>query len=252
MSFETPRTVREAKMLRGNAKRKITNLVKDGLSLLQSDEGIPCDEYKLLADMIREHLDTLQVTIDHVIKFKCEELKVAEYKSEEDLDNAEQEIAMVEQAHFCEAQDNAMPIVRDLIRRAKRLLDAESPTIQPQINRSNQPVSSHARLAKLKFATFSGDLRDYKLFKKQFLHYSQHLDKIECFYQLVESIEKVREKNKIKSCISTTRAWEILDEFYGDDDQIVETLLGDLERMTSHDTKGHINISAMEKFVEAL
>ncbi|ESO85866.1 hypothetical protein LOTGIDRAFT_167616 [Lottia gigantea] len=102
------------------AKRKKNNLVKDGLSLLQSDEGIPCDEYKLLADMIREHLDTLQVTIDHVIKFKCEELKVVEYISEEDLDNAEQEIAMIEQAHFCEDQDNSMPIGVSMLLQSRR------------------------------------------------------------------------------------------------------------------------------------
>ena len=65
-------------------------------------------------------------------------------------------------------------------------------------------------------------------------------------------MSKPREKNKIKGCSDLKKAWEILDEAYGDEDRIVETLINDLDSIDTYEVKGKINLTAMEKFVENL
>ena len=55
-------------------------------------------------------------------------------------------------------------------------------------------------MQKLKFPTFSGDIRDYKQFKELFIHFTKHLDQTECLYQLVESMQRPAERKKVKPC----------------------------------------------------
>jgi hypothetical protein len=93
--------------------------------------------------------------------------------------------------------------------------------------KTTAPTSAH--MAKLKFPTFSGDLRDYKRFKEQFSYFSRDLPRTEQLNQLMESMEKSREKNKIKNSLSVGKAWDILDQEYGDEDRLVDTLINDLE-----------------------
>ena len=73
-------------------------------------------------------------------------------------------------------------------------------------------------MARMKFPVFSGDLKDYKRFRDLFIHCSTGLTEIECFYQLTESMSNARERDKIRGCINTERAWQVLDECYGDQD----------------------------------
>lgn len=65
-------------------------------------------------------------------------------------------------------------------------------------------------------------------------------------------MKRSRERNKIKDCINVEKAWKILDEAYGDETQFIETLIVDLENVDTYETKGRINLNAMEKFVQSL
>ena len=85
-----------------------------------------------------------------------------------------------------------LPVVRDLLKQAEK---AKPKTSAPDLNNTSQ-----TRMAKLKFPTFSGDLRDYKRFKELFSHFSRHLGAEVQLYQLVESMERNTEKRKIKAC----------------------------------------------------
>ena len=107
-------------------------------------------------------------------------------------------------------------------------------------------------MQKLKFPTFSGDIRDYKQFKELFIHFTKHLDQTECLYQLVESMQRPAERKKIKPCTSIYQAWQILDESYGDDDRLVDILLCDIENLNSYTIKGRVNLAEMDKFTESI
>ena len=210
---EIPQTLRDAKSYQANAKRRLSSFVKDGKTLLLSEQGIPSSEFKLHASRIREQLDNLQTANDYVIQRQCGEL--ADYPDEKELEKAEQEITDLHENYYDEVRDSAVPTMYDLLRQA-HVLDESQPGRQPlESDLSVSPPSTAAvsvRTAKIKFPTFSGDLRDYKRFKEQFLHYSKSLGETECFHQLVESMERKREKNKIKNCVDVKRAWEILNE----------------------------------------
>lgn len=39
--------------------------------------------------------------------------------------------------------------------------------------------------------------------------------------------------NHVKGCINVERAWQVLDECYGDDDRMVDSLLKDLDNLRS-------------------
>ena len=48
------------------------------------------------------------------------------------------------------------------------------------------------------------------------------------------------------------RAWQILDESYGDDDRLVDIRLGDIENLTSYTMKGRVNFDEMDTFNESI
>ncbi|KAJ8029189.1 hypothetical protein HOLleu_28525 [Holothuria leucospilota] len=100
----------------------------------------------------------------------------------------------------------------------------QQPTSQPSL-------SSAPRMERMKFPKFSGDIKDYKRFKKLFTHCTANLTEIECFYQLTESMSHARERNKIKGCINIERAWQVLDDCYSDNDKVVDRLLQDLNNL---------------------
>ena len=83
----------------------------------------------------------------------------------------------------------------------------------------------------MKFPTFSGDIKDYKRFKEMFLHCTSGISEIESFYQLTASMINTKEKDKIKGCINIDRAWQVLDDCYGDEDKLVDSLLRELENL---------------------
>eukprot|EP00057_Strongylocentrotus_purpuratus_P005403 XP_003730892.1 PREDICTED: uncharacterized protein LOC100888831 [Strongylocentrotus purpuratus] len=108
------------------------------------------------------------------------------------------------------------------------------------------------KMAPMKFPTFSGDLKDYNRFKQLFLHCAGGLTEIECFYQLTEAMVNSRERSMIKGCISVERAWEVLDEYYGDQDKVVDSLLKELDDLKPYEYKGKVNLPAMRRFVQTL
>ena len=136
-------------------------------------------------------------------------------------------------------------MIHELIKLAERVLRRDLPPI---------PISPFpaAHMQNLKFPTFSGDIRDYKQLKKLFIHFTKHLDQTECLNQLVESMQRPAERKKIKPCTSIYRAWQILDESYGDDDRLVDVLLRDIENLNSYTTKGRVNLAEMDKFTETI
>ncbi|PIK49506.1 hypothetical protein BSL78_13611 [Apostichopus japonicus] len=117
---------------------------------------------------------------------------------------------------------------------------------------SRPSTSSAPRMERMKFPKFSGDIRDYKRFKELFNHCAVDLTEIECFFQLTESMTNPKEYNKIKGCINVERAWQVLDECYGDEDKVVDRLLKDLENLKPYENKGNINLPAMSRFVQTL
>ncbi|XP_071950886.1 uncharacterized protein [Antedon mediterranea] len=121
-----------------------------------------------------------------------------------------------------------------------------SPTPRPAMARSTPTM------AKMKYPTFNGNIRDYKRFKELFTHCATNLTEIECFYQLTESMINSKERSMVKGCIDVARAWEVLDERYGDKDRVVDSLLKDLENLKSYESKDKINIPAMSRFVQTL
>ncbi|KAJ8032361.1 hypothetical protein HOLleu_25872 [Holothuria leucospilota] len=121
----------------------------------------------------------------------------------------------------------------------------QQPTSQPSL-------SSAPRMERMKFPKFSGDIKDYKRFKKLFTHCTANLTEIECFYQLTESMSHAPERNKIKGCINIERAWQVLDDCYGDNDKVVDRLLQDLNNLRPYEHKGKTNLQEMDRFVQTL
>lgn len=90
----------------------------------------------------------------------------------------------------------------------------------------------------MKFPTFSGDVKDYLRFKELFIHCTSDLSEMQCFYQLTESMVNAKDRYHVKGCIDVERAWQVLDECYGDDDKIVDSFLKDLHNLRPYDNKG--------------
>ena len=136
-------------------------------------------------------------------------------------------------------------MIRELIKIAERVLRRYLPPI---------PISPFpaAHIQKLKFPLFSGDIRNHNQFKELFIHFTKHLDQTECLYQLVESMQRPAERKNIKPCTSIYRAWQILDESYGDDDRLVDNLICDIENLNSYTIKGRVNLAEMDKFTESI
>ncbi len=65
-------------------------------------------------------------------------------------------------------------------------------------------------------------------------------------------MSNARERDKIKGRINTERAWQVLDECYGDQDKVVDSLLKDLDNLNPYESKGRTNLSAMDCFVQTL
>ncbi|XP_038063017.1 uncharacterized protein LOC119733704 [Patiria miniata] len=131
-------------------------------------------------------------------------------------------------------------------------VSAASSAALPTPPATSHPTSSAPKMARMKFPTFSGNIRDYKRFKELFIHCSAGLTEIECFYQLTESMVNAKERNRVKGCINVTRAWQVLDEYYGDSDKIVDSLLRDLDNLKTYEIKGRVNLPAMSRFVQTL
>jgi hypothetical protein len=250
-----PTTEKEAKKLRANVKRTITNLLKEGKTLLSAKEGLPESEFRDTAGRLRHELGQLKVVSDWVIELKYISLDATLDDDQREI--AETNIADTEQTYYDNVSDDAVPVTHDLLRRAEEIIIASKPppppvTLAPTMPTGKTTAPPSARMAKLKFPTFSGDLRDYKRFKEQFSYFSRDLPRTEQLYQLMESMEKSREKNKIKNCLSVGKAWDILDQEYGDEDRLVDTLITDLECVEPYHTKGNVNLASMSKFVETL
>ena len=79
----TPKTLNEVRRDRASTKRKITNLLKEGDSLLTADSGLPNTEFRKLAERIREELDILHVKNELYFNSKCSELVLGDDATEE-------------------------------------------------------------------------------------------------------------------------------------------------------------------------
>lgn len=112
--------------------------------------------------------------------------------------------------------------------------------------------SPAAKMARMKFPVFSGDVRDYRRFKELFIHCTEGLSEIECHFQLTESMSRKYERDMVKSCINTQRAWEILDESFGDQDKVIDAILNDIDNLKTYEVKGKVNLTAMGHFVQTL
>ena len=241
-----PKTLNEVRRDRASTKRKITNLLKEGDSLTQSaDSGLPSREFIKLAEQIRVQLDVLHANNEQYINLKCSVLVLGADATEEKRGVEEETIADTETKYLDEVRDRAVPMIHELIKISEHVLHRDSPPI---------PISTAptAQMQKLKFPTFSGDIREYKRFRELFIHFTNHLNHIECLYQLVECMQRPAERNKIKPCTDYHRAWQILDEHYGDDDRLVDILLRDIENLNSYATKGRVNLAEMETFTESI
>ena len=107
-------------------------------------------------------------------------------------------------------------------------------------------------MQKMRFPTFNGDIKEYQRFRTLFKHCAADLTEIEYFYQLTQSMINSRERNMIKGCINVQRAWQVLDQKYGDQDRVVDSLLQDLENLKPYQIKGKVSLSAMTGFVQTL
>lgn len=256
MATPIPKTVDEFKVLRANCKRKVTNLLKEADILLKAGDGLPSSEYLLIVDKVRTSLDEITDLNSHMIRLKTERLAREDYETDADLEAAEDAIADTEEKYFNDLAEKAVPVTHTLIKHAEKVKEKEKAAKVEHPAVGLLPATDktpRSRMEKLKFPKFSGDMRDYRRFKENFEHFSKHLDEKERFYQLIESMEKNTEKRKIKGCLDIKRAWEILDESYGDNDRLLELLLNDLEQLNTYElSKGKYDLKAMEHFVESV
>ena len=118
----TPKTLNEVRRDRASTKRKITNMLKEGDSLLTADSGLPSTEFRKLADRTREELDILHVKNELYINSKCSELVLGDDATEEKRGFEEETIADSETNYLDEVRDRAMPMIHELIKRAERVL----------------------------------------------------------------------------------------------------------------------------------
>lgn len=154
-----PKTLNKAKSDRASTKRKITNFIKEGDSLLKADEGLPSTEFRHLAERIRKELDVLHVDNEHFITLKCSALVLDDEATDEKRDFEEQVIAEIESNYLDEVRDRAIPMIHELIKKAESVLRRDLPPI-PLLPAPLAPAPA-AQMQKLKFPTFSGDIRDY-------------------------------------------------------------------------------------------
>ncbi|XP_063971215.1 uncharacterized protein LOC135157940 [Lytechinus pictus] len=128
-----------------------------------------------------------------------------------------------------------------------------TPPSSPAPTSRNQSAGACApRMARLKFPTFNGDIREYQRFKEMFQHCTKELSEIECFFQLSESMMSHKERNLVKSCSSVARAWEMLEQRFDDKDRVVDRLLQDLDSLKPYESKGKVNLPAMANFIQVL
>lgn len=139
--------------------------MKDGIALLSVGDRIPHTEFKMHAEHIRQQLENLQLVNEHIIKFKCQELDHDALKTDEAIEIAEQEIADEYESYYDEVRERSLPTMFELLRQTKRAtsLNKHDPS-WPKFPREMSVTAP--RMAKLKFPTFSGDIRDYRRFKK--------------------------------------------------------------------------------------
>ena len=154
-----PKMLNEVRRDRASTKRKIKKLLKEGDSLTQSaDSGLPCTEFIKLAEQIREQLDVLHANNEQYINLKCSVLVLGADATEEKRGVEEETIADTETNYLDEVRDRAVPMIHELIKISEHVLHRDSPPI---------PISTAptAQMQKLKFPTFSGDIREYKRFR---------------------------------------------------------------------------------------
>ncbi|MCG8432222.1 MAG: hypothetical protein MJA29_13770, partial [Candidatus Omnitrophica bacterium] len=234
-------------------KRTLTTLGKESDSLLKAPEGLPEREFTDLGAKLRQHLDIIRTVNNTVITLSIDELNAGDYGSKDEYDQAVVDVENKETAYIDEVSDDVLQKIRDLQRKAEEILSKKpKPPPKPTVATPAKSTGVSSRMAKLKFPTFSGDIRDYRKFRDQFTYFTKTLEPDEQLYQLVESMERTREKQKIKNCMSITKAWSILDSEYGDKDRLIDILLSDLEKIETYHNKGNINIGHMARFVETL
>ncbi|XP_064635219.1 uncharacterized protein LOC135492601 [Lineus longissimus] len=240
-----PKTLTGAQSVRGTVKRTIASLIKEAKSL-KDVKGLPEAEYLELVERLRSTLEHIRAINDRVIELSINEIPAGD-PQRETLGN---DIEAKEVEFFEKIADEVRPLTQELMAVVQRIRDGK-PTTPPPPTSSVAATTSRiaSRLAKLKFPTFSGDIRDYMRFKEQFSYFTKDLPPPERLYQLVESMERVREKVKIKNCTMLSVAWSILDTEFGDEDRLIDILISDIERTESYHTN---NPGAMSKFVDSL
>ena len=89
----------------------------------------------------------------------CWCLLLGEDATEEKRGSKEETIADTETNYLDEVRDRAIPMIHELIKIAESVLRRDLPPI---------PISQFpaAHMQKLKFPTFSGDIRDYVIFRR--------------------------------------------------------------------------------------
>ena len=58
-------------------------------------------------------------------------------------------------------------------------------------------------------------------------------------------MQRPAERKKNNPCTNFHIAWQILDESYGDDDRLVDTLPHDIANLNSYATKRKVNLAEM-------
>ena len=221
--------VKSIKTTRASSKRRITNAVKQAHVLLSAGNGIPSVEYEELAEYIKSEL--------HMIENLSEKLIDLELSESE----TDPETITIHEKYISDINEGALPVMYKLVKRAAETAEAKS---------SKHVSEVKCRVERLKFPIFTGDMQDYGRFKKHFTHFAKDLSETETFYQLVNCMQGDREKKRIKDAHDLKRAWEILDEAYGDPDLILDRALSDIERAKPYAIRG--KLSEMERFYEAV
>ena len=202
--------------------------------------------------MIAQSVEAL--TIDYYDRII--ELSVNELDDGPDRETLANNIEVKEVQFFENMADQVTPLILQLLAIVKDIQDSKAKVapvtpVAPAPAPPSHPTFN-SRLAKLKFPTFSGDIRDYSNFKGQFEYFAKDLPAQEKLYQLTESMEKPRDKAKVKHCLDLSTAWSILDTEFGDNDRLIDVLIADIQQIDPYHTNEKISIPAMSKFVETL
>ena len=169
MSKALPKTLDGAQVVRMRYKRTVLSLIKEAKTLKDVTD-LPPEEYTGLVERLRNELEQLRTINERVIELEFSELPNGAEKEE-----FQNEIEAKEVEYFEAVAAEVTSVTIQLMSIVGSIQNTKStPPVPPTVHVPAKSTTA-SRMAKIKFPTFSGDLRDYVKFKEQFVYFTKDL-----------------------------------------------------------------------------